>query len=172
MGPHGLIGGGASLTLSLPTLGVQLNSHTKATRLHDNSSVLSRWCICARSTVLCGKQKHPNCHFEELSNPLIVLFLAHHILPCFFFCFSRGTVPISYVSFCEILSINNLRNSLGISFLGPTFALMPNRVDHHRTSKETAFDIGVEVGSGSGEDVESSRILFTTRKTDRYRRKK
>ena len=86
--------------------------------------------------------------------------------------FSRGTVPISRVSFCEILSTNNLRNSLGISFLGPAFALMPNRADHDRTSKETAFDISVRVGSGIGEDVESSRILSTTRKTDRHGRGK
>ena len=86
--------------------------------------------------------------------------------------FSRGTVPISHVSFCEILSTNNLRNSLGMSFLGPAFALMPSRGDHDRTSKETAFDISVRVGSGIGEDVPSSRILFTTRETDKHGRGK
>lgn len=86
--------------------------------------------------------------------------------------FSRGTVPASHVSFCEILSTNNLRNSLGMSFLGPAFALMPNRADHDRTSKETAFDISVKVGCGTGEDVESSRILFTTRETDRHEKGK
>ena len=84
--------------------------------------------------------------------------------------FSRGTVPISHVSFCEILSMSNLRNSLGMSFLGPAFALMPSRADHDRASKETAFDINVRVGSGIDEDVESSRILFTTRETDRHGR--
>ena len=86
--------------------------------------------------------------------------------------FSRGTVPISHVSFCEILSTNNLRSSLGMSFLGPAFALMPSRGDHDRTSKETAFDISVRVGSGIGEDVASSRILFTTRETDKHGRGK
>ena len=86
--------------------------------------------------------------------------------------FSRGTVPNSHVSFCEILSTSNLRNSLGMSFLGPAFALMPSRRDHDRTSKETTFDVNVRVGSGIGEDVESSRILFTTRETDRHGRGK
>ena len=86
--------------------------------------------------------------------------------------FSRGTVPISHVSFCEILSMSNFRNSLGMSFLGPAFALMPSRADHDRTSKETAFDINVRVGSGIVEDFESSRILFTTRETDRHGRGK
>ena len=86
--------------------------------------------------------------------------------------FTRGTIPISHVSFCEILSTNNLRNSLGMSFLGPAFALMPSRADHDRTSKETAFDISVRVGSGVGGDVDSSRILFTTRGTDKHGRGK
>ena len=86
--------------------------------------------------------------------------------------FTRGTVPVSRVSFCEILSTNNLQNLLSTSILGPAFALMPSRGDHERTSKETDFDLNVKVGSGIGEDVESSRILFTTRETDRHGRGK
>ena len=86
--------------------------------------------------------------------------------------FSRGTVPISHVSFCEILSTNNLHNFLSTSLLGPAFALMPNRADHERTSKETDFDLNVRVGSGIGEDIDSNRILFTTRETDRHGRGK
>ena len=52
------------------------------------------------------------------------------------------------------------------------YAQLPNRADHDRTSLGTAFDISVRVGSGIGEDVWSSRILFTTRKTDRQGRGK
>ena len=86
--------------------------------------------------------------------------------------FTRGTVPVSHVSFWEILSTNNLHTFLSTSILGPAFALMPSRADHERTSKETDFDLNVRVGSGIGEDVDSSRILFTTRETDRHARGK
>lgn len=86
--------------------------------------------------------------------------------------FSRGTVPISHVSFCEILSTNNVYNFLSTSLLGPAFALMPSRADHERTSKEMDFDLNVRIGSGIDEDVESKRILFTTRETDRHGRGK
>ena len=86
--------------------------------------------------------------------------------------FSRGTVPISHVSFFEILSTNNLHNFLSTSILGPAFTLMPSRADHERTSKETDFDLSVRVGSRIGEDVDSSRVLFTTRETDRHGRGK
>ena len=86
--------------------------------------------------------------------------------------FTRGTVPVSHVSFCEILSTNSLHTFLSTSFLGPAFAIMPNRGDHERTSKETDFDLNVRVGSGIGEDDDSSRILFTTKETDRHGRGK
>ena len=86
--------------------------------------------------------------------------------------FTRGTVPVSHVSFCEILSTNNLHNFLSTSLLGPAFALMPSRADHERTSKETDFDLNVRVGSEIGEDVDSNMILFTTRATDRHGRGK
>ena len=86
--------------------------------------------------------------------------------------FTRGTVPISHVSFCEILSMNNSHSFLSTLLLGPAFALMPSRGDYKRTSKVPDIDLNVRVRSGIGEDVEGSRILFTTRETDRHGRGK
>jgi len=76
--------------------------------------------------------------------------------------FTSGTVEASRVGFTDIFATNRLVNIFGILFLGPAFALLPNKRDHERTSADVEFDLAVS--------VRENKVLLTTKTTEGHSR--